>query len=176
MNAALNPLLLKALAGSGTGGASPQELLMSQLGEQDPTVAMLAQYLTQGSDDDDDDNDEADAANAELEAAYTAQTEAIAAYEEKLHHVTEITRHLHQKLKDVYAELQDLRERNDLLAAALGACHLCWGEDRDCEVCRGEGYPGFYRPDADMFRQYATPALARLQRSPSAQPRSPSVA
>lgn len=174
---ALNPMLLKALAAPGSGeGVSPQEMLLSQLGEQDPNIAMLAQLLsTSSGDDDDDDDDNLDETNSlsDLARDYEEQSKTLEVYVEKCNHLSTITRQLYRKLQHIYAELEELRERNDLLAEALGACHVCWGEDHDCEVCRGEGYPGFFRPDSDMFRQYVTPAAQRLQRKGPVQPSPP---
>lgn len=63
------------------------------------------------------------------------------------------------------AELEALRQRNDALAAALGACHLCFGEDAWCPHCGGRGLPGSRRPDAVSFKRYLRPLLLRLQRT-----------
>ena len=61
-------------------------------------------------------------------------------------------------------EIEGLQRRNDALAAALGACHLCFGEDGWCRLCGGRGRPGSRRPDADAFNRYVRPTLLRLQR------------
>ena len=55
-------------------------------------------------------------------------------------------------------ELEELRERQDRLAAALGACADCWGEDPECEVCGGMGAPGSFVPDARLYRALVSPA------------------
>ncbi len=44
-------------------------------------------------------------------------------------------------------ELEELRERNEALAAALGACFACWGTDIFCTHCGGEGRPGAAAPE-----------------------------
>lgn len=61
------------------------------------------------------------------------------------------------------AELTTLRERNDLLAAALGACHLCFGDDAWCPHCGGRGRPGSRRPAPGPFKRYLRPLLDRLR-------------
>jgi hypothetical protein len=61
------------------------------------------------------------------------------------------------------AELDRLRQRNDALAAALGACHLCFGEDAWCPRCGGRGRPASRRPDPAAFDRYVRPLLAKLQ-------------
>lgn len=58
-------------------------------------------------------------------------------------------------------ELADLREVNDTLAGALGACALCWGGDPNCVVCQGLGGPGFELPDPKLFNQLVVPAVRR---------------
>ena len=164
---ALNPLLFKALT-TADSEMSLQDVLLSQLDNQDPSVAMLAKYLAQPPEaEDDDDEDElleTDELEQEaLELEFEQQARTLEATESRLHSVTQVARQMREKLDDIYAELEELRERNDSLAEALGACHLCWGEDLDCEACGGGGRPGTYLPDADMFRHYVRPAIQRLQ-------------
>jgi hypothetical protein len=77
---------------------------------------------------------------------------------------------LQRIMKRLYRELEDLRERNDSLAAALGACYLCWGEDPGCEFCAGAGTPGSNAPDEILLSHYVTPAIRRLRASPRARP------
>ncbi len=59
-------------------------------------------------------------------------------------------------------ELEELRERNEALAAALGACFACWGTDIFCTHCGGEGRPGAAAPEPHLFRQLVAPAVARF--------------
>ena len=65
-------------------------------------------------------------------------------------------------LEEMRRELADLREGNDTLAAALGACALCWGGDPDCVVCLGRGSPGYDLPDPALFNELVVPALRRV--------------
>lgn len=58
-----------------------------------------------------------------------------------------------------------LADRIDVLAAALGACPACWGENDDCEMCSGKGVAGFYLPEKDAFVNYVLPAVRRLRRT-----------
>jgi hypothetical protein len=67
-----------------------------------------------------------------------------------------------RELEETSMELEELRSRNDVLAAALGACYLCWGEDPDCERCAGAGQPGSGVPDHRLFTELVAPALARV--------------
>ena len=162
---ALNSLLLKALT-TADSEMSLQDVLLSQLDSQEPSVAMLAKYLAQSAEDDNEDEElsETDELEQEaLELEFEQQARTLEATESRLYSVTQVARQMREKLDDLYAELEELRERNDSLAEALGACHLCWGEDLDCEACGGGGRPGTYLPDADMFRHYVRPAIQRLQ-------------
>jgi hypothetical protein len=67
-------------------------------------------------------------------------------------------------------EMQILNQRLGLLADALGACGLCWGEDRECRACRGRGRPGYALPDDQLFEELVLPAIRvlRAQRLPRA--------
>ena len=67
-------------------------------------------------------------------------------------------------LERVWAELEDLRLRNRTVAAALGACARCWGEDERCRVCGGRGRPGGRTPDAVLYSELVEPAVRRRLR------------
>jgi hypothetical protein len=66
-----------------------------------------------------------------------------------------------RKMRMIVAELQLLRRRIDDLAAALGACYLCWGADAGCVRCFGAGRPGWGGIDESAFREYVAPVLRR---------------
>jgi hypothetical protein len=75
------------------------------------------------------------------------------------------SRSLRHRMSAMRAELQELREHNDGLAAALGACYQCWGNDARCEVCRGTGRAGTFEPDRRLFKKFVSPAIRALQAS-----------
>jgi len=68
---------------------------------------------------------------------------------------------LREKLDDMREELEELRERNELCAAALGACFACWGTDEDCPECAGRGRTGWRVPDRELFQRMVVPAVRR---------------
>jgi hypothetical protein len=70
---------------------------------------------------------------------------------------------LKEYAKSLLSEVQALRDRADQLAAALGACCLCWGQDVSCRICRGRGAPGFALPDEALFEYYVLPAVVLLR-------------
>ncbi|MEA2561102.1 MAG: hypothetical protein QOH06_2606 [Acidobacteriota bacterium] len=74
-------------------------------------------------------------------------------------------RTLRRHVEHLELELGRLQEINDTLAAALGACEVCWGDDPECETCRGRGGPGSLPPDRALFERLAMPAVRRLRSS-----------
>jgi hypothetical protein len=68
------------------------------------------------------------------------------------------------------AHYQELMERNNAVAAALGACD-CWGEHEDCAVCQGAGTPGWAVPDKRLFSRFVQPALRTISALTIAKPR-----
>ncbi len=51
---------------------------------------------------------------------------------------------MYRRAQALQAELAESQERMSDIAAALGACGLCWGEDDGCPGCRGRGKPGHF--------------------------------
>jgi hypothetical protein len=66
---------------------------------------------------------------------------------------------LRELLEALRVELRTLRGRSKALAAALGACPRCWGEDPRCPTCHGHGGPGWARPHEASFATWIAPAL-----------------
>jgi len=176
----LNPLLLEALrgrAGSATdpalqtllsgmdagasGGALPsiQELL-SQLESTDPILGFIAKYLATRQVSGSERSSE-EAIEVEGEVVYMADVQSVAV--EQFERLAQIVQRLGGHVKKLRAELDQLREVNDALAAALGACYLCWGKDAGCPVCHGTGHPGSAMPDKRLFAQFVVPTLRTLQ-------------
>lgn len=48
------------------------------------------------------------------------------------------------------------------VAAMVGACAACLGEQPGCEECRGTGKPGWHEPDAAALVRWITPSLQRV--------------
>ena len=67
-----------------------------------------------------------------------------------------------KKLQRLYRKQEILKERNEDLAAALGACPYCWGENRRCRACDGKGSPGYFAADEEAFTEYVMPVLEQL--------------
>jgi hypothetical protein len=126
---------------------NPQNMMskfMEQLGDGDPQLAMMVQMMQhqQQSVADPDDDYEAKCKELEIDLAHTQQN---------LDSVRAEGKRLLAAHKIAVGRLSDL-------AAALGACGLCWGEDPDCLGCRGRGHVGMIRPDPEIRARLLGPA------------------
>ena len=157
------------LGGQPPGGVSAANLpdLLATLAQQDPRMAALVQHLQV----------RLAARNNTVEAAAEAESPISAQQPEIVAPVKDPGRG--QKLKNLaktmFAELQALRTRNDMLADALGACQRCWGEDETCEYCGGDGRVGAYLISPKVFDDVVGPAVRQIrQRPPVAKPQTTS--
>lgn len=141
-----NAALLQQMLGV-TGEKPTMQSLLAQVTETNPTLAPFANYLVQR-----------DAERREREA-----NEATEITVEPLPDRRESLKKLEQTVNKLYRELEDLRGRNDALAAALGACYLCWGDDLQCPICQGRGTSGWQASDEILFDQWVVPAVRALQ-------------
>jgi hypothetical protein len=150
--------------GNGPGASALESLLLDRLDHVEPTTrTLLQQYLSRQQGEDVD--DEAAADDEDFAAALDDST----VRSERKQSLSQL-QHL---VETMYDELEELRQRNDELADALGACYLCWGEDPACEVCQGRGSPGAMRPNKEQFTRYVAPALRRFQRKEAGQKKQP---
>ena len=117
------------------GSGDPTQQLLEQLAGEDPRFRLVAQLMH--------------ARAAETAAAPTANTPVAHEPDERL-------------LRRAAAGAA-LREQYLRLAAALGACPRCWGEDARCRECGGAGTSGFFAPDPDLFLWYVVPAVRRAR-------------
>jgi hypothetical protein len=65
---------------------------------------------------------------------------------------------------------REISNRNIVLAAALGACHNCWGTRADCPFCDGAGTPGWVLPDPQLYASYVHPAVRAFTNTHSSVP------
>src|SRR5437764_7521963 len=130
-----------------SGSSEPQQQMMSILGDQDagrPELGMLFKFL---SDNQVNGNDALrDQIREELREEQGEAFAELGAATEKL-----------------IEENVAVRGRLEVLAAAIGACPTCFGEDLLCDTCHGAGSPGSRMPQADEFNHYVRPALERVQ-------------
>lgn len=140
-----------------------QQLLLESMNDADPRVKAVATYLLRRQAEADEQKFEA----RERLAAEESGGDEVGADGLRRR---ESYKHLRRVATVMYAELEELRARNDALAGALGACYLCWGEDGECEVCHGQGQPGAFSPDRELFEQYVLPTVRILKTKPRMQP------
>lgn len=140
--------LYRVLLNQLTGGAAAAESaagiseLVNQMIGSDPRHQLIKQYLSQRQ--------------TPLQENYI-QPQRIGKGE------AQTVQRLRKETQALTRELQNLQERNDSLAAALGACYLCWGEEPTCSHCRGRGRPGYVAPDKELFIEWVAPAVRTLK-------------
>jgi hypothetical protein len=130
------------------------EELLSQQAQTNPMAAMLMKQMAEQK------------ARAEEERSRVIDVEATTTVEELEEPVDasrEALYELREHAKAMQAELDRLRERSDTMAAAVGACPLCWGQSLECRGCRGRGGPGFCIPDESLFEEFVLPAVRTLR-------------
>ena len=126
--------------------ASPIEMA-NALGITDPRVLQLLQIMS-AKEQEKEDEDEAP----------VVVTRPRAVVDRKRY--DRLCREHHRLLK----ETRNLIRHVETLAAALGACPVCWGEDGRCGECRGRGRPGAFVPDKDAFDEFVLPTVRRMQK------------
>jgi len=118
--------------------------MLQALAQQNPTLAWMAQLL-------DAQRQAAAAAVDNTEPDETAALRvALAESEQRVQKLGRVALRLRAELEAAQARLADL-------AAAFGACGLCWGEDPYCAGCRGRGRPGRFHPDHALQQRLFAP-------------------
>jgi hypothetical protein len=153
-NPAIAEMLVRMTSGNSASLPTPQELLGQIANNSDPTINLLAKQLG-------------------LQQAKQPESHLSVVREVEPEFVVESTKRTHDPLSDAAAmevqpatippEMKELRSRCDDLAAALGACPLCWGNDAECRACRGRGHPGYSVPDKKSFVKFVLPAIQMLK-------------
>jgi len=140
---------------------SPQRAMdgfLTDFARQNPDLAWFAQLVAMQR------QAQVQSEPPELEAARVEVTALV----EQLHHSEARADKLARHARRLAEELDAAQERLSDLAAILGACGLCWGEDRGCRSCRGRGKPGMFAPEpATRSRFFAEPAKPAERSDPS---------
>lgn len=137
------------------GAPADVDALMQNFAQQNPTLAWVAQML------------QAQRQNTEAPVIDDGETqalrEALADSEQRAQKLERIARRLAAELEGATTRLADL-------AAAFGACGLCWGDDPRCPSCRGRGKPGRFAPDQELrqrlFAKPSPPPVASRNSTP----------
>jgi hypothetical protein len=134
------------------------EELLAQQAKTNPMAAMFAKHMAE---------QKAIASARENLPVIDVEASEVDAEVEEIHEQGENSAaelsELRQYMKGMFSEIKLLRERNDALAAAVGACCLCWGQNLECRSCRGRGGPGFCMPDESLFEEFVLPAIQTLR-------------
>lgn len=142
--------LLQQMLNGGQPDAGAMSAMFAE--HEDPRVRLIAQFM----------NQEATAPLREAESATAVEAEIVET--ERLTPPSDSLR-LRRRIRHLTEELRAAQTIGDTLAAALGACYLCWGEDADCGFCGGDGQPGWSAPDAELFACYVAPAVERCRQA-----------
>lgn len=148
----------RSAGGRARGAAPDTHALVSPPWPGDPTIAALMKLVSRE--------------RAAIRASQSEELEG-AAVDWSAEEVDELTDRLDESVRDrrrlsaqldrANNELQRLRDRNQRLADALGACSSCWGEDSGCPDCQGCGRPGRSMPDERLFEGIVMPAVRLLR-------------
>lgn len=140
-----NPALAVLSALQATGADRSTALIGALAGQAGgPNIDMLIKLL--GNTDEDSIERQRDELREEIRAEHA---EAIA--------------ELSDAAKRLFDEREHARARIESLAAALGACPICFGGDVLCDTCHGAGTPGARAPDPIEFNRYVAPAIKRVR-------------
>jgi hypothetical protein len=154
----VNQLLLNMMMGA-RAGRDTRPLIQEMLdnsGDMDPmTRLLLTQTLADDRRDDADERPDDGLLDAD-DSEPSRRQHAIRRLRARFEHMT-------RQIAELSEELETLQRRNDDLAAALGACYLCWGEDPQCQVCAGQGRPGSVTPERELYNRWITPAVRAAQ-------------
>jgi hypothetical protein len=111
--------------------------LLADLARQNPSLAWLQQMLAMQRQAATAQAAGASDIQVEAHAEIAALRDALAQAEVRIERLTAVNRRL-------AAELEAARDRVADVAATVGACGVCWGEDPRCRSCRGRGKPGLF--------------------------------
>jgi hypothetical protein len=117
--------------------------MMGDFVRQNPQLAWLPQLLAMRHAGDSREPDTV----AVPQAEHDELREALARAEARQARLERINRRLAGDLDVANCLLSDL-------AAAFGACGLCWGEDPGCPSCRGRGKPGRFAADTELALRF----------------------
>ena len=124
--------------------------------------ALRAQQFTHAEVVEDDDDEPAEADGPTRDELLLQNEQLIDLLKRARHEI----KRLDARLGALRREAQEAGCFQAALAAALGACPECWGDDRACPSCRGRGTPGAYPADRPLYARYVLPAARRQAAGP----------
>jgi hypothetical protein len=140
-------LIEMLVKGDGSSGSLKQLLSFAPLSDEQHALVDL--FLSVGAD--------------ESEPASTTASPTRSAADGEARDAHPVSDHVSDRVSELMREVADLREVNDTVAAALGACSACWGGDPSCPSCAGRGRAGSRHPDPALFRELVVPAIRRFR-------------
>ena len=144
-------MIMDAL-GSGASGATVINSFLAQANIPDEQQSLVNLLLSMG--DNNSTRGQVFDAESDIEEGIYDESD----YDDEGHSRSNVS-----DIRQFREELNDLRDVNDTVAAALGACPVCWGGDTGCVECQGAGYSGSMMPDAKLFKELVLPAIRRMR-------------
>src|SRR5262249_42426032 len=135
-NPAFAELVARLRAGSIANNAQDLQDLLAQISQNNPNAHLIAKYLAEQQSSGRSPAQPVEA-DAEPQGQIAHSSRGPGGGHENIESSSDAMSELRLQVESMFGELQSLRARVDLLAWALGACSLCWGEDPDCRICRG---------------------------------------
>lgn len=159
-NPALSDLLARMSAPSGENPGPDIQEFLAQQSESNPMAGVLAKHLAELKS-----NGSSGQGRTviDVEAVKEEPISEDQSSQEPQEDSAALVSELRERVEGMLAEIKALRDRNDVFAAAVGACCLCWGQDLECRSCRGRGGPGFCIPDEGFFEEFVLPAIQTLR-------------
>jgi hypothetical protein len=145
-------------------GAPTPEALLGDMVQKNPKLAWLMQMMSAGSQR---------VAVAESAAAEERQAE-FEALADQLQQSEIRAAKLQRIARRLQSELEEAQERLADLAAAFGACGLCFGQDNGCRSCRGRGKLGMFAADPELRRRFVAEAITTVPTAPASVSPAPS--
>lgn len=164
----INQVLLNMLL-NGQGGQANVEEMLGDNSDIDPMTRLLVSQALSPNKARQDGSDEID---PDDEEDYTPSRRRRA-----MQRLRARFEDMQQQIEEMQWQIEEMEAHNDELAAALGACYLCWGEDLKCPECQGKGKPGSVAPDRALFKEWVLPAVkaARIAEPQRLKPKVDSV-
>jgi len=153
-NPAMAEMLVRMTSGSFASVPSPQELLGQIANNGDPAINSIVKQLAA---------QQARKPENHLSMVREVEPEFAADCTQGTPYALSDVASIERQPAAIPGEVKELRNRCDDLAAALGACPLCWGDDAECRACRGRGHPGYSMPDKTLFVKFVLPAIRMLK-------------
>lgn len=135
----------------------PLQTLLSQFDNADPQMRQMLEMQLRNNQ-----NKKSEPSKEEVIRRFKIQNKKLLEHIAGLKETLKTSRQEHQAM---VGYLDYFLKLNNALAAALGSCENCWGEDASCEKCGGDGISGWTTVNRRLFNLYVQPCIDKLNLS-----------